>query len=171
MVSFRTEKEEGLLLASFLLSIYVVFVAYLTFPELETFFGLYANGSLWFALGMAAKGHNYGECRKCGAVHAHIDRHGKNNSMYCKHHTEETKRKIHESKKGIPVNKGKHYNITPEDREARRKRIREIVKKPETRAKISSALAGRPSPKKGIKLTVLHRLRIAVGLRKSEFFF
>lgn len=118
---------------------------------------------------MVAKGHNYGPllCRKCGEIHITYDRRGKNNPMYGKHHSEETKRKIRESKKGIPVNKGKHYNITPEDREARRKRMR-ALHTPEIHAKIGRANKGKPSPKKGTHLTALHRLRISLGINNSE---
>lgn len=101
---------------------------------------------------MVAKGHNYGGfCRKCDKVHVTYDRHGKKNPMYGKHHSEETKLKIHEAKKGIPVNKGKHYNITEEDRQARRERIK-LLHTPEIHAKIGKANKGKPSLKKGLTL-------------------
>lgn len=164
--------KEGLIILP-LLSIFLVFFLFLQYNEIETFFGIYTNGAMFFVVGMLGHNYDHGKgdiCKKCEKVHVLPDRSGVSNGMYGKHHTEESKRKIHEAKKGIAVNTGKHYNITPQDRENRANRLRKIVKLPKVRAKISKALTGRPSPKKGTKLTIAHRWNIVKGMRESEVF-
>ena len=155
-------KKVGVILS--LVGVFVVFLLYLKFPEIETFFALYANGAMWFVLGIL-KGHNYGVCRKCGKDHGVHPRKG------CIL-TEETKLKIAEGNRGrvFSVEHCKRLSEAMKDRKFSPEHLAKIVaynKSPEKRRQVSEFFKDRPSPLKGRKLSFLHRLRIALAWRTS----
>jgi len=139
-----------------LLTVFVMFFLYLKFPQIEDIFTLYTNGALFVVYGLM-KGCNWGECRKCGKDHGPHPRGmlgKKNPNGGCKK----------------SWNRGLKGWLSPEHREAIARSNSTRYSSPETRYKMASGVRGKPSHRKGKRLSILHRLNIARGLRESKIF-
>ena len=112
--------------------------------------------------------------RKLSEIRKKLYTSGMKHPMFGKHHSEETKKKISESKKNISEETKKKISEAMKGRQfsdETKRKISEAKKgKPkseETKQKMSEAQKGKPSPNKGKKMSEEQKKKLSISIRKS----